>query len=377
MQIERTLKGKLLEKWNSGKVLVVLGPRQVGKTTLLKELCEIEGNYLFMNGDDAEMRVRLEGAGESKLRGLIGKHTTVFFDEAQRIPEIGLLLKIIHDQQKGIRVIASGSSSLELGNKINEPLTGRKWEFRLLPLSWNELKSQFGSFHLSLNLHRYLIFGMYPEIITHPKEAESRLKELAGSYLYQDLLQFQGIRKPEVLDKLLLALALQVGAEVNFNELSRTVGVDRATIEQYIGLLEKVFVIFKVAPLSRNMRNEINTSRKIYFYDTGIRNAIIGNFQPMELRQDAGAIWENFIVAERMKILNYQKWHGRNYFWRTYQQQEIDWVEEADGQFSIFEFKWNPKKAKPKFPKSFSENYQVAKSLVVSPANIDEFLEQV
>ncbi|WP_395051885.1 ATP-binding protein [Flavobacterium sp.] len=375
LDLDRILKKNLLEKWNSGKVLIVIGPRQVGKTTLIRSLCEAEGNYLFINGDDSEDRLLLENAGENKLRNIIGKYTTVFFDEAQRISNIGIILKIIHDQIKEIRVVVSGSSALEIANEINEPLTGRKWEFNLFPFSWQELKNHFGFAQNTKNLRQYLIYGMYPEVITNANEAESTLKQISGSYLYKDLLQYQGIRKPEVLDKLLLALALQMGSEVNYNELSRTIGVDRATIENYISLLEKAFVVFRVAPLSRNNRNEINTSRKIYFYDNGIRNAIIGNFKSLEFRQDVGALWENFIISERVKLQSYKKWHGRNYFWRTYQQQEIDWIEEIDGAFSAFEFKWNTKKRNKNFPKTFIENYEVALKMNVTPENIDDFLE--
>lgn len=376
MEIERVLKSELLKKWDSGKVLIVTGPRQVGKTTLIQSICQEKGPFLFINGDNSEDRLLLENAGLTKIQGLIGQHKLVFFDEAQRIKNIGLILKLIHDQLPDIRVIVSGSSSLDLANEINEPLTGRKWEYDLFPMSWGELKNHFGGFQNNRNLPKYLIYGCYPEVITNPDEAQSLLKLISGSYLYKDLLQYQGIRKPEVLDKLLLALALQLGNEVNYNELSRTVGVDRATIEQYVSLLEKAYVVFRLSPLSRNSRNEINTSRKIYFYDNGIRNAIIGNFKELEFRQDVGALWENYIISERIKILRYKGWHGRIYFWRTYQQQEIDWIEEIDGSFSAFEFKWNPKKEKIKFPKTFLDHYPIKDTLLVTKNNIDEFLER-
>lgn len=374
LNLERDLAQILREKWNSGKVLILIGPRQVGKTTLLKSLCEAEESYLFINGDNADDRLQLENAGENKLRNIIGKYQTVFFDEAQRINNIGIILKIIHDQIPDVRLLVSGSSALEISNNINEPLTGRKWEYNMFPFSWNELKKHFGYLKNQNNIPQYLIYGTYPEVITHPKEAEAILNQIAGSYLYKDLLQYQGIRKPEVLDKLLLALALQLGSEVNFNELSRTVGVDRGTVEQYVALLEKAFVVFRVNPLARNVRNEINTTRKIYFYDTGIRNAIIGNFKPLELRQDVGALWENFIISERVKALRYKSWYGRTYFWRTYQQQEIDWIEEIDGTFSAFEFKWNPKKSKAKFSSTFLDNYPIKKTMVVTTENADEFI---
>jgi predicted AAA+ superfamily ATPase len=374
LDIDRKLKENLLKKWNSGKVLIVIGPRQVGKTTLIRLLCEAEGNYLFINGDDSEDRLLLEDAGENKLRMIIGNYKTVFFDEAQRINNIGMILKIIHDQIKEVRLVVSGSSALEIASEINEPLTGRKWEFNLFPFTWMELQNHFGYPQNKKNIQRYMIYGMYPEVVTNPNEGESILKQIAGSYLYKDLLQYQGIRKPEVLDKLLLALALQLGSEVNYNELSRTIGIDRASVESYISLLEKAFVVFRLQPLSRNVRNEMNTSRKVYFYDNGIRNAVIGNFKSLEFRQDVGALWENFVIAERVKKLNYNQWHGRYYFWRTYQQQEIDWIEEIDGAFSAFEFKWNSKKSNKKFPKTFLDNYVIDKTLVVTPENMEDFL---
>jgi len=371
--INRDLRSQLLEKWNSRKVLVVIGSRQVGKTTLVRSLCEKEGDYLFINGDDAEDRVVLENAGKTKLEQIIGTNKTVFIDEAQRIKDIGLILKIIYDQIKGVRLIASGSSAFDLANEVNEPLTGRKWEFIMFPLSWNELNQHFGYFQHVKNLEQYLIYGLYPEIVVNTNKEEI-LIQLSGSYLYKDLLQYKSIRKSDVLDKLLLALALQVGSEVNYNELAQTVGADRATIEQYITLLEKVFVIFRLNPLARNVRNEINTSRKIYFYDNGIRNAIIRNFKPLTLRQDVGALWENYLISERIKFLSTNKINCRYYFWRTYQQQEIDWIEEKDGVFYAYEFKWNPKKTKKKFPVTFTANYKIEKTMVVTPENCHEFL---
>ena len=371
--IERLLKKVLLNQWDSGKVLIVIGPRQSGKTTLLTDLCERQGDFLFINGDDPEVRTLFENVGESQLRQIIGKHTTTFIDEAQRIPNIGITAKIIHDRMKDRRLIISGSSALDLSNVMNEPLTGRKWEHILHPVSWQELVDYVGYVKARSQLNSRLIFGMYPESIIKEDNAMEVIKSLAGSYLYKDLLQYEGIRKPELLEKLLVALALQVGAEVNYNELSGLLRVDRNTVEKYIDLLEKAFVVFRLRPLSRNVRNELNTGRKVYFYDNGVRNALIGDFKPIELRNDKGALWENFVVSERIKRNRYHGWYGHVYYWRTYQQQEIDLVEEIDGEFYAYEFKWNAR-AKIKFSKTFVDNYHPVKKMGVTPENFEELL---
>lgn len=371
--IERELKAQLEKRWNSGKVLIVLGPRQVGKTTLLDLLCSQEGNFLFLNGDDIITQNTLENIGEIQLKQLIGKHKTVFIDEAQRISNIGLILKIIHDRIKDVRVVVSGSSALELSSTINEPLTGRKWEYQLFPISWRELSNHFGILGAKQQFELRLIYGMYPDVINNLGDEEGILKQLASSYLYKDLLNYNGIRKPEILSKLLIALALQVGSEVSYNELANLLRIDRATVEQYIGLLEQAFVIVRLNPFSRNIRNEISSSRKIYFYDNGIRNALIGNFNQLSVRNDTGALWENFLVSERIKANRYNESNAKAYFWRTHAQQEIDYVEEYGGQIYAYEFKWNPK-AKAKFPNSFVEAYQPHEKKVISSDNFEDFL---
>lgn len=372
-KIERILQNTLNKEWNGGKIILVLGPRQVGKTTLIKEICDSKGDYLFINGDDIEDKQLLLNAGETKLKQIIGQHKTIFIDEAQRINDICITLKIIHDRMPSIQVVISGSSALELSNSVNEPLTGRKWEHLLFPISWQEMINHFGYIETHKNLPHHLIFGLYPEIVMNPLEAEKRLKELANSYLYKDLLQYQKIRKPEVLDKLLIALALQIGSEVNYNELANTLRIDRATIEQYITLLEKAFIVFRLQPFNKNIRTEISTNRKIYFYDNGIRNAIIRNFTTIDLRNDVGALWENFLIAEKMKARHYSGWNGRAYYWRTYAQQEIDYVEESNGNYSIYEFKWSAKQ-QAKFPITFLKAYKPIEKQVITPENIDDFL---
>ena len=371
--IERSLKNILLSQWDSGKVLIVIGPRQAGKTTLIQEICTAKGQYLFINGDDPEVKGLFEGAGEVRIKQILTGQSTIFIDEAQRIPDIGIIAKIIHDRLPDKRLIISGSSALEISSVMNEPLTGRKWEHFLYPISWQELVDHLGFIEARKQLDKRLIFGMYPETIVNDNNAQEVVKSLAGSYLYKDLLQYEGIRKPELLEKLLIALALQVGAEVNYNELSGLLRVDRNTIERYIDLLEKAFVIFKLRPLSRNIRNELNTSRKIYFYDNGIRNALIGDFKPIDLRGDKGALWENFVISERIKKNSYSGWYGHMYFWRTYQQQEIDLIEEIDVEFYAYEFKWN-KKANVKFSKTFVNSYQPKKTFVITPGNFEDIV---
>ena len=371
--IKRLLAPIILKKLGSRKAIIVLGPRQVGKTTLLKKIAENKGVYLFLNGDDTTVQQQLDGVNTQTLKQIIGKHKMVFVDEAQRIKNIGLTLKLITDQFKNIQLLVSGSSALELASEVNEPLTGRKWEYQMYPISWQELYEYVGHIDAHAQLQQRLVYGMYPEVIMKQGQEQEVLQQLAGSYLYKDLLSLGGIRKPDLLDKLLRALALQLGHEVSYNELSNMLQVDKNTINNYIHLLEKAYVIFRLQPFSRNLRNEITSSRKIYFYDNGIRNALIANFNPIGLRQDTGELWENFLISERMKLLHYSNKWANTYFWRTHDQQEIDYVEERDGQLFAFEFKWN-KKTKAKFPKTFGANYPNAKMKLITSANFEEFL---
>ena len=371
--INRLLTPIIRNKLGKGKAIIVLGPRQVGKTTLLKEIAEKKGTYLFLNGDDPTVQQQLEGANTQTLKQIIGKHTLVFIDEAQRIKNIGLTLKLITDQLKNVQLLVSGSSALELASEVNEPLTGRKWEYQMYPISWQELYDYLGHLDAHSQLEQRLVYGMYPEVITRQGEEREVLQQLAGSYLYKDLLSLGGIRRPDMLDKLLRALALQLGNEVSYTELSNMLQVDKNTINNYVQLLEKAYVIFRLPPFSRNLRNEITSSRKIYFYDNGIRNALVANFNPLSLRQDAGELWENFLISERMKLLHYNSKWANTYFWRTHAQQEIDYIEERDGAIFAYEFKWSKTK-KAKFPKTFIGAYPKAKLLMVTPANFEEFI---
>ncbi len=371
--IARLLEQTVRARWDSGKALVVVGPRQVGKTTLLRKLCDEAGPYLFLNADEADTRVQLENTNLARLRQIIGPHKTVFVDEAQRVKNIGLTLKLLTDQLPDVRLLVSGSSSLDLANEINEPLTGRKFEFRMYPISWQELTENQGFLAARQQLETRLLYGFYPDVVTSIGDERAILQQLSGSYLYKDLLTLGGIRRPELLDKLLVALALQLGNEVSYNELSRTLQIDRATVESYIGLLEKAFIVFRLQPFSRNLRTEISSSRKVYFYDNGIRNAILADFKPLALRGDVGALWENFLVSERQKVLHYNGIWARSYFWRTRQQQEIDYLEEQDGELRAWEFKWNPA-AKARFPKPFLDTYAPAQTQVVHQDNFEEFV---
>jgi predicted AAA+ superfamily ATPase len=341
--VDRKLKSLISNRFHKGKAILLLGARQVGKTTLIHELLKGK-DYLFLDGDDPTVRSMLESPNTQEIRQLIGNHKVVFVDEAQRIAGIGLTLKIITDQFKDVQLLVSGSSSFDLGQQLAEPLTGRKWEYRLYPISWEEFELHFGYLQAQQQLENRLLFGMYPDVLNHPGEEREILKNLVSSYLYRDLLQLNDIRKPEVLEKLVQALALQLGSEVNYNELAGLVGVNKGTIQSYIELLEQGFVIFRLGSFSRNLRNEIKQNRKVYFYDNGLRNAVIGNFTPFDLRADKGALWENFLAAERVKQLDYKQHHAHKYFWRTKQQQEVDWVEEIDGQLKAWEFKWKANK---------------------------------
>ncbi|MFZ9940418.1 MAG: ATP-binding protein [Bacteroidia bacterium] len=360
--IYRTLTVALKKRFHRGKAIVLLGPRQVGKTTLLRE-CLAEQEYLFLDGDDPEIRSLLLDAGKSRLQAIIGQYKWVFMDEAQRIPGVGLIAKMITDQFKNVQLVVSGSSALEINQTTQEPLTGRKFEYHLFPISWEEFEDHVGYVEASAQLEERLIYGMYPDVINHRHDAREVLKQLTSSYLYQDVLALTNIRRPELLEKLLKALALQVGNEVSYNELANLIEIDKATVAKYIDLLEKAFIVFRLPSFSRNKRNEIKHNRKIYFYDNGVRNMIINNLNALDLRADKGALWENFLIAERIKLQNNHQRHTANYFWRTVQKQEIDFIEEKDGTISAYEFKWKSK-GRTKIPGSFLNEYRAGGTVV-------------
>lgn len=372
--IRRQLAQNITSGFFKGKALLLFGPRQVGKSTLIETLLnEQELPWAYFSGDEADVREQFSNTTSTRLKLLAGNRSIVFIDEAQRIPDIGLTLKLFTDQLKDIQVIATGSSAFDLSGKVNEPLTGRKYEFMLFPLSFTEMVDHHGLIEEKRMIEHRMIYGYYPEIVSKPSEEKELLKLLASSYLYKDLLLLEQIKKPVLLEKLLKALALQVGSEVNYNELAQTVGADKATIEKYIDLLEKSFVVFRLPALNRNVRNEIKKGKKVYFCDCGIRNAVIGNFSPLINRTDTGALWENYCIAERIKALTYAGKDFKHYFWRTTQQQEIDLIEEQADKMMAVEFKWNAN-SRVRFPQTFSDNYSNTELKEISPANIETFL---
>ena len=372
--IERELQSVIEGKLFKGKAIIIMGPRQVGKTTLLNQLSEkIKIPILVLNCDEPEVRELLTDANSVKLQLLIGSHKIVMIDEAQRVKNIGLTLKLIIDNFKDVQLIVTGSSSLELGNEINEPLTGRKFEYTLFPLSSKELIKEKGFLTEKQMFESRIIYGSYPDVINSPQDSKELLMNIAESYLYKDLLSLQDIRKPALLEKLLIALALQIGSEVSYNEVAQTIHSDHKTVEKYIDLLEKCFVIFRLNAFSRNLRTELKKSKKIYFCDNGIRNAVLQNFSPLSLRADVGALWENYFISERLKSNNYSIRFVNSYFWRTTQQQEIDLIEEADGQISAYEMKWNENKTNS-FPQSFLKSYNIKEAVTVTPKNYLDFL---
>lgn len=372
--ISRGLLEKIHERLFKGKAILLFGPRQSGKSTLVEELLKAQDkSWLYMNGDEADVRESLQNTTSTKLKLLVGSHKIVFIDEAQRIPGIGLTLKLFTDQLKDVQVIATGSSAFELSNRVNEPLTGRKFEFTLYPLSFTEMVQHHGLLTEKRLLEHRLIYGYYPEIVTQSGQEKVLLKLLAESYLYKDLLMLEQLKKPVLLEKILKALALQIGNEVNYNELSQLVGADKGTVEKYIDLLEKAYVLFRLPALNRNVRNEIKKGKKIYFVDCGIRNAILHNFSPLNSRQDVGALWENYIISERIKYTRYNNTGSNHYFWRTTQQQEIDLIEETNDSLEAYEFKWKDIKGY-RFPSTFTNNYPGAKTNTISPENMEEFI---
>lgn len=371
--IKRTLDDIIKDKLFKGKAIVIMGPRQVGKTTLLKQLFKDDDMVLWLNGDEQDVRNLFETISSSRMKLIIGNKKVVVIDEAQRISDIGLKMKLITDQIPEVQLISTGSSSFELANLVNEPLTGRKWEYKMLPLSFEEMVVQHGLLEEKRLVPHRMVYGYYPDVVVNPGSEDELLAQLADSYLYRDILTLDRIKKSEKIVKLLQAIALQMGSEVSYNELGQLCGLDSKTVERYVILLEQSYIIFRLGSFSRNLRNELKFSRKIYFYDNGIRNAVIGNFALIENRTDAGALFENFVISERMKRINYHTPTAQPWFWRTTAKQEIDYVEQRNGILSAYEFKWNPKR-KASVPLSFRRAYPDVDFSVISRDNIEDFL---
>lgn len=371
--IDRFLSETIKNKLFKGKVIILLGARQVGKTTLLKEILTKNEGVLWLNGDEMQVQNLFNNASADRLLSEFGNHKIVILDEAQRIKDIGLRLKLIADSDSDIQVIATGSSSFDLANKVNEPLTGRKWEYRMFPLSFGEMVAHHGKMKEMRMLSRRIVYGYYPEVVMNDGNEVEILKLLTDAYLYKDILSWENIKHPDKLQILLRALAYQVGSQVSFNELSQMCSLDNKTVERYVTLLEQCYIIFRLPSFSRNLRHELKTSRKIYFYDNGIRNALIADFNAPEIRQDIGALWENFVIAERMKNNEYHHRWVNSYFWRTKQQQEVDYLEEGGGKLSAYEIKWNPR-AKASLTKTFTEAYPNTDFQVITPDNLTDFL---
>ncbi|HAQ61761.1 TPA: ATPase [Candidatus Delongbacteria bacterium] len=371
--IERTIKNRIKSSFFKDKAIIIYGARQVGKTTLVNDLIADEPETsAYLNCDEPDIRESLSNVTSTKLKEIFGSKKIIFIDEAQRVKNIGLTLKIIVDTFKDLQVVATGSSALELSNSIMEPLTGRAFEYHLYPFSVEELSAKYSDLEFKRILENRMIYGNYPDIINYPDEAEKRLGMIANNYLYKDLLQYQNIKKSDVLEKLVRALALQIGSEVSFNELAAMLGVAKQTIEHYAKLLEQSFVIFRLTPFSRNLRSELTKKCKIYFYDTGIRNSLIKNFNPLDFRTDSGALWENYIISERIKKNSNSDKNLNIYFWRTLQRHEIDYIEEKNGVISGFEMKYS--KNNFKIPAPFTQSYPGSPVKLVNKDNFRDFV---
>jgi predicted AAA+ superfamily ATPase len=371
--IERDLSPILRQKLFSGKAIILMGARQTGKTTLLHEIISGIPDTLWLDADIPEVKALFEAGSPDRFKALFAGNRLIVLDEAQRIKDIGIRIKYLTDHFKEIQVIATGSSSFELAEEVSEPLTGRKWEYNLFPLSFSEMVSHHGYIKEKSLINHRLVYGYYPEVVNSEGNEREVLKGLSDSYLFKDILKWGQIKNPDKLLKLLQALAFQVGIQVSDNELGQLIGMDHKTVGNYLNLLEKVYVIFRLPSFARNLRNELKMSKKIYFFDNGIRNALISNFQIPEMRQDAGALWENFLISERMKYNHYNRKWCNIYFWRTHEQQEIDYIEESDGKIRGYEFKWNPA-SKVRFPKTFIKAYPDCETSIITPDNMDEFL---
>jgi len=371
--IRRTIQDAIERSLFKGKAIIIYGARQVGKTTLIRALQQdAAARSIYLSCDEPDVRRALSGKTSTELKMLIGGSKLVLIDEAQRVAAIGLTMKLLTDTAPDVQVIATGSSAFELSSRIEEPLTGRKREFRLYPFSLTELGQMYSPVEVGRLVERCLIYGLYPEVINAPETAAAALREIARSYLYKDVLAFQQIRNAEALERLVQSVALQIGSEVSYNELAQQVGVDKKTIASYLRILEQAFIIFRLGSFSRNLRNELKRSRKIYFLDTGIRNAVVNNLNPPELRGDVGGLWENFVIAERMKRNHNRQLFPSTYFWRSHQRREIDYLEELNGELRGYAIKWREQRMK--VPAAFSAAYPDCPVTLINRENTAGFV---
>lgn len=373
-KINRELYPIIEKQIGTNKVILVMGARQVGKSTLLDSIFQDTKDILWLNGDDSDIIEIFANITSTRLKSLFAGKKIVVIDEAQRIPEIGLKLKLIADNVSEVQVIATGSSSFELAAKVNESLTGRKREYQMFPLTFREMVEHTDLLTEKRLIPQRLLYGYYPEVVTSIGEEKEVLRELVSSYLYRDILRVDGILKSEKMIKLVQALARQIGDQISYREIGMLIDLDPKTVEKYIDILEKSFIVFRLGSFSRNLRNELKNSKKVYFYDLGIRNAVIGDFRLPELRQDIGALWENYVVSERIKRHSYNRDFANVWFWRSTTQKEIDLIEEENGILSAYEIKWNNKRVNTKIPTQFATSYPEAEFKVITPDNVEEIL---
>lgn len=373
-RIKRELLPIINNQIDKGKVILIMGARQVGKSTLLQEIFKEKDNIIWMNADDQDVIDILENATSVRLKALLAGKKYLIIDEAQRIPDVGRKLKLISDNIENIQVVATGSSSFELASKTGESLTGRKREYQMFPISFREMIDHTDLLTEKRSIPHRLVYGYYPEVVSNPGEERDILRELTSTYLYKDILKLDGILKSEKMMRLVQALARQIGDQLSYREIGMLIDLDPKTVEKYIDILEKSFILFRLGSFSRNLRNELKNSKKIYFYDLGIRNAVIGDFRMPELRQDIGALWENFVVAERVKRHSYNRDFTNMWFWRSTTQKEIDLIEEVDGILSAFEIKWNVNKRNARVPVQFIGAYPDASFKVITPDNIEDII---
>jgi len=375
--IKRIIEDQIANNLVANKVIILIGPRRVGKTVLIKQVINrLEESYLLLNGEDFNTQELLSRRSVQHYKNLLGKARVLIIDEAQKIPEIGNILKLMIDEIDGLKILVTGSSAFDIDKVTGEPLTGRKKTFYMFPTFETEYNQIESIINKPDHIRERLIFGNYPELI-HLKDKEDKtdyLKEIVNSYLLKDILAYDNIRNSDKILKLLRLIAFQIGNEVSHQELGKQLGMSKNTVEKYLDLLSKVFVLHRLNGFSRNLRKEVTKSNKWYFYDNGLRNLIIANMNPIELRNDVGELWENYVISERIKFQKYNRLLVNNYFWRTYDQQEIDWVEERNGKLFGYEFKWNPKR-KVKAPKAWLEAYEEAEFQVVNSENYLEWIE--